>query len=103
MAKLDEAAIRQEMRDLLNHFDDQKLDNIYYLKFRWADEKDYEDFDDYRNVFKKHLEKSIYKFVSLDKRFKLTVKNTETGHIFTVSFKEDGHYANFKSQHQEAA
>ncbi len=94
----DEKIIRKEMKQLLAHFDDKKLDNIYYLKFRWADESEYEDFEEYKDVVKKHLSNSVYKFISLDKRFKLTVENTETNNIFAVSFKNDGVSVNYKQK-----
>lgn len=89
MGKTFEQQILREMYDLDAHFDDRKTNNIHYLMFRWEDEREYEDFNEYRAVMKKHLAKSIYEFISLDTSFNLVVKNTKTGHFFNIQFEHD--------------
>ena len=43
------------------------------LKSRWADEKEYEDFNDYIDVMKEVVEVNGYHFIKLNKRFELTL------------------------------
>lgn len=45
--------------------------NFLYLKDRWADESEYEDFNEYKKVIKTQLEKLGFKFISATKGFKI--------------------------------
>lgn len=44
---------KQKLKEFFNKvhkFLEEKADNLYYFKARWADEKEYEDFEDYKKA-----------------------------------------------------
>ena len=46
---------------------DDNSKNLYYLKSRWNDEKEYEDFDEYVNIFKDTFKKYGFDNITLTK------------------------------------
>ena len=55
------------------------LDRLAYLKSRWIDEREYEDFAEYVTAASKIFEGSKYAFVSMNKNFQIVSRNVETG------------------------
>lgn len=49
------------------------VDQICYLKGRWYDEREYEDFNDYITVMKETLKKEGYNLVKMTKTFAITL------------------------------
>ena len=68
-----------------------KINVIYNLKYRWRDEREYEDFEEYRKAIKNLFKDTAFLFVSLTKTFALRLKDNETGKVFEVKFYA-GHY-----------
>ena len=55
----------------------KNIDSLYSLKWRWADEKDYEDFEDYKNVIINLAKKSGLIPYKISKSFKISFKFNE--------------------------
>lgn len=55
-----------EAKKLLN--DEELLDHLLMLKYRWDDEKEYEDFADYETSIKNAISKYDVKFLQATKR-----------------------------------
>ena len=66
--------------------DPKRLDYVYYLKSRWQDEKEYEDFADYVEQFKKRFAIDGFEVTSLSKSFKAVFVHKATGAKFEVTF-----------------
>ena len=49
--------------------------NLYYLKQRWLDEREYEDFDEYIKIFKDTFKKYGFDNLNLTKSFKITLSH----------------------------
>ena len=49
-------------------------DSLWYLKQRWADEKEYEDWQDYCDAVKKNVESKGGIYCSFNKRFHVTMQ-----------------------------
>lgn len=77
-----------EMDKIMDFFTSNKakIDNIYYLKGRWDDEKEYEDFNEYKAIMEKHLKDSDWTFKSMTKTFKVKLISEVTSTIYQVSF-----------------
>jgi len=52
----------------------KNIDSLYSLKWRWADEKDYEDFEDYKKVIINLAKKSGLTPHKISKNFKISFK-----------------------------
>jgi len=57
-------------------FDNAEL--LWYLKDRWQDEREYEDFADYIQKVKEFVEKKDFIFIKMTKGFKITIKHLTT-------------------------
>ena len=55
----------------------KNIDSLYSLKWRWADEKDYEDFEDYKNVIINLAKKAGLTPYKISKSFKICFKFNE--------------------------
>lgn len=81
--------VATEFRD--NFFKNKKWEKfftvVYNLKYRWVDEREYEDFKEYINFIKNELPKDL-KYRALTKTFKLTVNYK--GFIVNLNFKNNG-------------
>ena len=67
-AKLD--ILRKDVRRCLK----ENAQRFYYLKARWQEEKEYEDFDEYIKIFKDIFKKYDLEEMVITKAFKITVK-----------------------------
>ena len=54
---------------------DDNSKNLYYLKSRWNDEKEYEDFNEYVKIFQDTFKKYGFEDITLTKSFKITLKH----------------------------
>ena len=63
-------------KKLNNMFDNAEL--LWYLKDRWQDEREYEDFADYIQKVKEFVEEKGFTFVKMTKGFKITIKHLTT-------------------------
>jgi len=68
--------------------------NLYYLKQRWSDEREYEDFDEYVKIFKDTFKKYGFENIKLTKSFKVTLNHlgwkTQFGLNYNgITFKYD--------------
>lgn len=62
--------------------------DIFYLKDRWSDEKEYEDFNEYKKVLKSYFKDTGFTVKKVSKAFTVTFQrnNVET----TVKFSASG-------------
>jgi len=65
----------------INSLFDDKSDTLYYLKDRWEDEKEYEDFEDYIDVIKKIFADYHFKDIRVNKRFNIKCKSLENDDV----------------------
>jgi len=65
---------------------DENSRNLYYLKSRWNDEKEYEDFDEYAKIFKDTFKKYGFEDISLTKSFKVTLKHLNWKTQFKLNY-----------------
>jgi len=61
----------------VHQFSMKNIDTLYSLKWRWADEKDYEDFEDYKKVIINLAKKSGLIPYKISKSFKISFKFNE--------------------------
>lgn len=59
----------------LNKVVQEKSDQFYYLKDRWADERDHENFQEYIKAFRGILAGTGFTLLSLTKSFKATLES----------------------------
>ncbi len=69
---------------LLN--DKARTDRIYYLKSRWADEREYEDFAEYVEVMKTIWAETSFECLSLNKNFEAVLHDKIRGRNWKVKF-----------------
>lgn len=62
-----------EIGDALCKLTKDNADHLSYLEYRWADERKYEDFNDYIKIVKEMAEKAGFEFKSMTKTFKITL------------------------------
>jgi len=65
-------------QNLVNDMFESNVDVLLYLKDRWQDEKDYEDFKNYISQVKKFVESKGFVFVKMTKGFCITMKYLNT-------------------------
>ncbi len=63
---------RKEIQNKLNELFEEKAQTIFNLQDRWEDEKEYEDFEDYKNVINKMFLEYGFSQTKLYKNFKIT-------------------------------
>lgn len=63
--KMQADRVMDELKAIANKIEEQ----VYYLKFRWADEKEYEQFDVYSYQVKKLVNNTPGAFVKVNKHF----------------------------------
>ena len=61
-------------------------ENLYYLKQRWNDEREYEDFDEYVKIFRDTFKDYGFKNVKLTKSFKITINHLGWETQFRLNF-----------------
>lgn len=69
---------------------------IHYLRDRWQDEREYEDFAEYPKVAEKICTDNGYRMISLTKRFDMTIE--AHGHTFLIGMRARGFFV----EHQPA-
>ena len=62
--------VMDELRVIANALQEQ----VYYLKYRWSDEKDYEQFDIYSHQVKKLTNNTSGSFVKVNRYFTIDLK-----------------------------
>jgi len=84
--------IKAEIKTFMGLVESGKaLDNLFALQSRWLDEREYEDFDEYVEVMKKHVPEG-YEFVKANKSpFGYTVK-CKLGHKLQVKVATTGRW-----------
>ena len=73
------------------------VDKIYYLKFRWLDEREYEDFKDYKKGVEELFKNSAYEVVSVSKTFNIELKEFNSADILTMKCGVNGYKIFFKT------
>lgn len=71
--------------------DKDRQNKVYYLKDRWTDEREYEDFEDYKTAMKAIWDLTSFEFVSMNKSFSVVLKDKIQGHSFKVNFNRNGY------------
>ena len=66
---------------------DDNSRNLYYLKQRWTDEREYEDFEEYIKIFKDTFKKYGFDNLNLSKSFKITLKHLGWKTQFGLNYK----------------
>ena len=66
---------KQKIDNLVKFIDvnDEIMGKLFRLKYRWLDEREYEDFEDYKKEIKKIFENTIYVILKITKGFKITL------------------------------
>lgn len=78
------------MKNITKNLVDDMFDNadlLWYLKDRWQDEKEYEDFSDYKDKVQKFVEEKGFVFVKMTKGFKITMEHLNT--LITMKIKRN--------------
>lgn len=60
------------------------IDRLYEWKARWASEKEYENFAEYRTAIVGLFERCGFADIKSDKRFRITAKFVESGHTIDL-------------------
>jgi hypothetical protein len=60
----------------------ERQEQIFYLKHRWMDEKEYEDFLEYKVALQNIFEEAGYKIKSINESF--TIKIMKDAHLITI-------------------
>lgn len=61
-----------------------KCDKLFYLKDRWSDERDYEDFAEYRDAIKAIFANTGYSVKAVSQSFKITIIGDNTEFEVTI-------------------
>ncbi len=60
---------------------------LFYLKDRWRDEREYEDWQDYVDAAAKLFDNTMFELDGMDKRFEMDFTAAlHPGYVFTVKF-----------------
>ena len=93
----------QEMtKQQVHKFLDSEHEDIYYLKDRWNDEKDYEDFKDYEQIVKEIFvdhnkeHKTSFTNVRVNKRFTINCETSVA--LITLKFNADALRIKYRSK-----
>ena len=82
---------RKEKLNIIRKQIDKCLDdnskNLYYLKQRWTDDREYEDFDEYIKIFKDTFKKYGFDNLNLTKSFIITLKHLGWKTQFGLNYK----------------
>lgn len=79
----------KEFYDQVGKFVEENADTLFSLKDRWQDEKEYEDFEDYKKVIENRLSKYDLKLFSIKKSFTMKFLYEKT-HIVEVKVPLSG-------------
>lgn len=86
----------------VHSFLDSQYEDIYYLKDRWSDEKDYEDFKDYEQIVKEIFadhnkeHKTSFTNVRVNKHFKINCETSVA--LITLKFNADALRIKYQSK-----
>ena len=77
--------ISEEAKSIINN--NTVIDNLCYLKSRWHDESEYEDFNEYKETMQKIVEKEGYKFIKMSKTYALTLEGKYSNYLLKFNGK----------------
>lgn len=69
---------------------DKYINKLGYMRDRWQDEKEYEDFDEYKKVVKEIFEEFGFTKITLSKGFVVKCKNEESTREWQVKIQARG-------------
>lgn len=90
LQKIKREAFKEIAEELFKTLTKEKTDKIYYLKDRWSEEKDYEDFNDYKPIIEKVFEDTDFEFIKITKAFKATLKHKTSNIKLAITFNWKG-------------